>query len=419
MGESREILLLTFLALCLGALVGLERQVAQRERVEEKDFPGLRTFAFLALTGALSVLAGREIGAWMSGALFLATTTFLVLRYHHVLEHRGDPGYTTEMAGLCTFAIGALAQSGQILVASAITIGMVALLRSKRALHHLANLLSPIDMETLVRFLVITGIIFPLLPDESIHPAVDVLHPRDIWRMVVLISGVSFVGYVLMRVPGGRSRHLVNGFLGGLISGTAATLSYARTSCDLENSRPLELQLIIAAAMTFIRMMMVITVVQASLLPMIAPPLLVMFFVGTFLGFARHYSYDILPRASEIRNPLQMMTALKFASVYMLVLVLVDFVRDLLGDSAIYSVSAFAGLAGADAPSLSLARLARNAELTPEVAAFGIVLAAIATTIGKTIIVATAARGRFVYRTASSLLLIAASGATALFFFAR
>ncbi len=85
------------MALCLGALVGLERQVAQGER-EEKDFPGVRTFAFTALLGALAVLASRELGQWIGVALFLASATFLVLRYRYDTSERGDPGYTTENA---------------------------------------------------------------------------------------------------------------------------------------------------------------------------------------------------------------------------------------------------------------------------------------------------------------------------------
>ena len=119
--------------------MGLERQVAQEESEGEKDFPGVRTFSFTALIGALAVLVGRELGEWLVVAMFLANATFLVLRYRWDATTRGDPGYTTEIASLCTFAIGALAQMGELLVAAVITIAMVALLRSKRFLHSAAE----------------------------------------------------------------------------------------------------------------------------------------------------------------------------------------------------------------------------------------------------------------------------------------
>ena len=100
------------MALLLGALVGLERQVAEGESEGEKDFPGVRTFAFTALLGALSVLVSRELGTPLIGvALFLASVAFLVLRYRYAVEARQDVGYTTEIASMCTFAVGALAQA--------------------------------------------------------------------------------------------------------------------------------------------------------------------------------------------------------------------------------------------------------------------------------------------------------------------
>ena len=190
----------------------------------------MRTLAFMSLLGALAVLLGRLLHPLIAVALFAAGATFLVLRYRFDASERGDPGYTTEIASLCTFAVGALAQLGELGVATAITILMVALLRSKRFLHAAGELLSPTDMEVLIRFLVIAGIVFPLLPDQALDPLYEVVRPRDVWRMVVLISGLSFAGYVLMRVRAGRSGYLITGLLSGLVSSTAATLAYSRAA---------------------------------------------------------------------------------------------------------------------------------------------------------------------------------------------
>ena len=118
----------------------------------------MRTFAFTALLGALAVLLSRELGPWIAVALFLAHVVFLAMRYSHDVMQREQVGYTTEIASMCTFAVGALAQADRLLIATVVTIAMVALLRSKRALHRAGDLLSPADLEIGIRFLVITGI---------------------------------------------------------------------------------------------------------------------------------------------------------------------------------------------------------------------------------------------------------------------
>ena len=121
-------------------------------------------------------------------------------------------------------------------------------------MHRVADLLSPADMEALIRFLVITGIVLPLLPDSPIDPTFGVLRPRDVWRMVVLISGLSFAGYVLMRVRAGQTSYIVTGLLAGLVSSTAATLAYARAGRGVAHARHYESLIALASSTAFLRM---------------------------------------------------------------------------------------------------------------------------------------------------------------------
>jgi uncharacterized membrane protein (DUF4010 family) len=404
-------LLYTFVALCLGALVGLERQVAQEESGGEKDFPGVRTFAFTALAGALAVLVTRVVSPWLAVALFAAVATFLVLRYRYDASTRDDPGYTTEIASLCTFAVGVLAQSSQLLLATVIAIAMVALLRSKRVLHRAGELLSPADMEALIRFLVITGIVLPLLPDEPIDPFYGVLRPRDVWRMVVLISGVSFAGYVLMRLRTGHSGHLVMGLLGGFVSSTAATLAYTRAARKASDSRPFESLVVLAASTSYLRIALVLAVVGRQLLPGALPVLLAMSATSLGLGMLRHRPQTASGGTHQFENPLTMRFAFSFAALYAVVLLVVAAARDQFGDPALYATSALAALLGADAPSLSLARLNADGHVALSVATAGIVVVVISATLGKVAITALLARGPFALRTGSSLAATAAVGA--------
>lgn len=403
-------LLHTFVALCLGALVGLERQVAQEESGGEKDFPGVRTFAFTALSGALAVLVANAVGAWLGIALFAAVATFLVLRYRYDASTRDDPGYTTEIASLCTFAVGVLAQSGELLIATVIAIAMVALLRSKKALHRAGELLSPADMEALIRFLVITGIVLPLLPDDPIDPFYGVLRPRDVWRMVVLISGVSFAGYVLMRLRTGHSGYLVMGLLGGFVSSTAATLAYARAARQADDARPLESLVVLAASTSYLRMALMLAAAGPALLPGVLPVLGVMAAVALALGVLRHGAGAGSEPTHDFDNPLTMRFAFGFAGLYAVVLMVVAAARDRLGEAALYTTTALAALMGTDAPSLSLARLNVDGHVALPVAVSGIVVVAIAGTLGKVAIATLIGRGGFALRVGSSLVVTALAG---------
>jgi uncharacterized membrane protein (DUF4010 family) len=413
------ILLHTFLAICLGALVGLERQVAQEESAGEKDFPGVRTFAFVALGGALAVLGARELGPWMGVSLFLAITVFLVLRYFYDASQRQDPGYTTEMASVCTFAVGVLAQSEKLLIATVITIVMVALLRSKRVLHRTAELLSPGDMEALIRFLVIIIVVWPLLPDQPIDPdgPLSVLRPRDVWRMVALISAVSFAGYVVTRLRASQSGYLVMGLLGGMVSSTAATFAYARAERSSADSRSLEFLVLLAVATSFLRVGVVLAVIGPVLLfrSPVWFALLGMSVVTFLAALVRHRPTNERTPIHGFDNPLTLRFALTFAAAYALVLVLVAAAQDYTGLSGIYATTAIAALVGADAPSLSLTRLAVDGVLTLETASSGVIVVAIAATVGKIGILATLARTPFALRVGTTLLVTCAAGGAFLY----
>ena len=414
--EVTRVLLHTFVALSLGALVGLERQVAEGERPEEKDFPGVRTFAFTSLLGALAVLLAGPLGPWIAVALFAASVTFLVLRYRHQVVQREDVGYTTEIASMCTFAVGALAQAEQLQIATVVTVAMVALLRSKRALHRAADLLSPTDMEILIRFLVITLIVFPLLPTDPLDVFGGVLRPRDVWRMVVLISGISFAGYVLMRFRTGRASQALTGLLAGLVSSTAATFAYARAARAAGQARNFEALIALAASAAFVRILIMLLVVGPSLVPRVVLPLGLMAAVGLAMVAWRHQPGRAGGDTPEVENPLTLRVALTFAAIYATVLVLIHLVHEGFAPSAILPLAALAAIPGADAPSLSLARLVGDGRLAPELAALGLVVVAVATTLAKLCILAAVGRGAITRRVGPTLAAIAATGAVCVYF---
>ena len=262
----------------------------------------------------------------------------------------------------------------------------------------------------------VTGIVLPLLPNEPIEGFFGVLRPRDVWRMVVLISGVSFVGYALMRLRAGRSGHAIMGFLGGLVSSTATAITYTRAAREAGDARHYETLVVLAASAAFFRVGFMLAIINPSLLPHVVLPLGAMFAVGMLFGFVWRQPGDAGNEPSAYKNPLRMRLAFTFAGLYATILVLVAAARDLVGETAVYILSAIAALGGADAPSLSLARLASDGQLDLETASVAVVVVAVTTTLGKAVIVVGLGGGTFARRVAPALLTMAIVGIVVLRF---
>src|SRR5688572_6724005 len=220
-----EVYVTLAISLGLGLLIGL-----QRERAEAR-LGGIRTFPLISLFGTFCGLLALRHGWGILVAGLLVV--FGVLTISNVLKSREapqpEPGQTTEVAALLTFALGAYLVSGEravALVAAGIT---VVLLHLKEPMHRFVGKMGGHDMSAVMQFVVITLIILPLLPNRTFGPY-HVLNPFDIWRMVVLIVGLSLTGYVIYKIWGERAGTISGGVLGGLISSTATTVSYARRS---------------------------------------------------------------------------------------------------------------------------------------------------------------------------------------------
>jgi uncharacterized membrane protein (DUF4010 family) len=228
--------------------------------------------------------------------------------------------------------------------------------------------------------------------------------------MVVLISGLSFVGYVLMRLRAGVSGHLAIGLLGGLVSSTAATLAYARAGRDVPYTRRHEALIVLAASTSFARTALLLSIVAPILLSRVAVPFAAMAVTGLILGFLRHRPAPRAVPEHSFENPLTLRLAFTFAALYAGVLLLLAAARTHLANEGVYALSALSAIAGMDAPSLSLARLTIDGHLLPELATTGVVIVAIASTLGKVGILLAVGRGAFGRRVALTLLSVALVG---------
>jgi uncharacterized membrane protein (DUF4010 family) len=371
------------LALALGVLVGIEREFSQR-REGEPSFAGSRTFALLALFGAISGhLAARASPLVLLGAL-LIVGALVAISYFLTVRAGGHLGTTTEISALLTFLIGVIVAFGEMLVASVITVVIVTILALKPRFKAFTGKISHEDILATLKFAIITVVILPFLPNRTMGP-LNVFNPAETWWMVILVSGISFAGYVLVKIIGTQRSVPLIGLLGGLASSTAVTVSFSqRSKQNAELSAVLALGAVIASTTMFPRLLVEIAVVNSALLPHLIVPLSSMTVAGLFaVGWLwrkerrREHGAEV-----QFANPFSVMPALKFALLFVAILFVSKAALDFIGTEALYFTALLAGLTDVDAIALTTARLARES-LDSSTATVTIILAAMSNSVMK------------------------------------
>ena len=350
------------IALGLGLLVGL-----QREWVEEKPL-GLRSFALITLIGALIGLYVEDAGLWVVAVGLLVIT--LAIFVHTILLARDQAvsGMTTELAGIAMYLVGAMTTTGYP-VTVVLTGVVMLLLHWKVPLHALTRRIEPVEFQAIARFVLVTLVVLPILPDRTFGPY-DVLNPFHIWLMVVLIVGLNVAGYLALRFAGGRGGALLGGVLGGLVSSTATTVSYAtRSRADVVVVPTAVVVVLIASALVYVRILLEILAVAPGLLgfilwPVLAYLLLFALAIGVLLlRFEAADGHEV-----QTGNPAELSTALVFAAIYSVVVFASAAVSARYGEAMLYPVAVLSGLTDVDAITLSVGNLYQDGRITPDTA---------------------------------------------------
>lgn len=342
------------LALGLGLLIGLQREHAGTE------LGGIRTFPLIALLGLLCGLLAGEWGEVIVVAGFLGVTSLAVLANLSRLKDKTDTGnQTTEVAALLTFALGAYLATGAY--AEALVVGGLAavLLHFKQPMHHFVRAMEEREIRAVMRFVIVTLIILPILPDQTYGPF-QVLNPRQIWLMVVLIVGIGLAGYVSYKVFGAQAGVVPGGILGGLVSSTATTVAAARQAKEAPKSAGLAaLTIMIASAVAVARVIVEVAVVAPGILAGVLPPLLAqLLLMAAVTGGMLYFHRQNGKAMPEQENPAELKTALIFAALYALAIFTTAAAKDHFGDEALYLVAVISGFVDVDAITLSSAQLA-------------------------------------------------------------
>jgi uncharacterized membrane protein (DUF4010 family) len=385
-----------------GMAIGIERQWSGHATGPRARFAGIRTFSLLGgIAGASGWLFGSGIEP-LAIVLLGAAAALVVAAY--VTASRTEIDATTEVGALVVLVAGVLAGLGHLKLSSGIIALTTLFLVEKSRLHALVARIDDESLRAAVRFAVMSVVILPLLPQGPFGPW-NAVRPRELWLLVLFCSGLSFAAYIARRLVGDTHGFPLAGLLGGLISSTNVTFTFARASRDSAPvGAPLASGVIAACTMLFLRVAALAVVLNrtlaAALMPYLWPPTLVGLAI---LAVAMRVPARGRPRASALpRNPLRVVAAVQMAAMFQLVLFAIEWVRMMWGDVGVMASGAVLGFADVDALTISMARGAGGG-LPVDVAAQAVMIGVLANTVLKLGIVLALGAARFRAVTAPAL----------------
>ena len=309
-----------------GAAIGLERQRSGHATGPRARFGGIRTFTLIGASGGMAGLLLTSGATALSMVVAAGAASLIVAGY--VAAMRDDIDATTEAAALVVLATGMLAGTGRIAVASGVTAAAALLLAEKSRLHAFAARIDDADLRATFRFTVMALVVLPLLPEGPYGP-LGGIRPRQLWVVVLFFSGLSFAGYLARKIVGSAQGYTVAGLLGGLISSTSVTLTYARESrVHPAIGTALAAGVLAACTVLIPRVLIASAVLAPAMVATLGAYVVAPFaigVIGTAAGWRRTYA---APAAAELQsNPLELMAALQMAAFFQVVLFAVSAVQ--------------------------------------------------------------------------------------------
>jgi uncharacterized membrane protein (DUF4010 family) len=364
-----------------GAAIGVERQRSGHATGVNARLGGIRTFTLLGgLAGIIGWLITLDLIV-VAAVLTAGAVAIIIVGYMTASRH--DVDATTEVAGLVVLSAGIMAGLGWLAFASGATAITVLLLVEKSRLHALVSRVDDEEMRAAARFGVMAIVILPLLPEGPIAQLGGV-KPRELWILVLFFTGLSFAGYLARRIFGTGHGYPLAGALGGLISSTSVTFTFARLSrTEPALSATLALGAIAACTLLFARVIVATLVLDAHVSRALLPYVVAPFAAGVLALAVWLRRSPAAPHiADRLTNPLQIGPALQMAITFQLVLFAVDWIRRMFGNAGILVSGAILGLTDVDALTISMTKSVA-AGVAPVVAAQAIAIGVLSNTILK------------------------------------
>jgi uncharacterized membrane protein (DUF4010 family) len=363
------------LVLFLSFLIGLERE-DHKAKGGAYSFGGVRTFPLIGLIGySIALLSGSQLLPLTVGLLVIAG--FLLLSYYHKLSSAEFAGVTSEMSGLATFLVGALVCYGHFWIATTLSVASLLLLDLKTALEKLAVRVAPHEILTFAKFLLLTGVILPVLPRQEFtrfH-----INPFKTWLVVVAISAISYGSYVLQKVTKARGGVVLAALLGGAYSSTVTTVVMARRAAREAHPHLFAGGILIASGVMYLRLVILLALFNRQLMSLLDLSFLALAGLAIGVGWLWTRRADAtaqsVQREFEPQNPLELLAAFLFAVLFLAMLVATQLAVTYLGKAGVNTLAAIMGVTDVDPFIMGMTQAAGS--ITPlKVAAAAVLIAA-------------------------------------------
>ncbi len=385
--DTSKIAIGLLIAAGIGVLLGLEREYSHKKvkRKNNKEYlmAGIRTYPLITILGYLSMFLSAMMTEWLFIVMLIGVLAYVGLFYYHNSK-LGHTGTTSEFSIIISYLIGGLVYLDYTLLAVGIGVFLTVALAFKLDIHRAIGKLEEKDVHAVIQFVIMAALVLPLLPDEDYGPE-GVLNPRKIGLIIVLLTGLNFIGYLLSKFIDTGKSIILTGVLGGFLSSTAVTWHFSRQSKTGKGSPEYQaVAVIIASSIMFLRIAFLLYLLNLDLFYQVVIGMVIVCIIGIGIGIY------ILKKATNkspgdgvvSKNPLNLMEALKFGAIYTTILLLVALAKEYIGQDAIYIVSAVSGLTDVDAIVISMANLG-GSTIEMEVALTGVMIAAAANTLVK------------------------------------
>ncbi len=363
------------LVLFLSFLIGFERE-EHKIAARAYAFGGVRTFPLIGLIGySLALLSGPQLLPLTIG--FLVVAGFLLLSYWHKLNSTEPAGVTSEMSGLATFLVGALVYDGHFWIATTLSVACLLLLDLKEGLEKLAGRIPAEEILTFAKFLLLTGVILPVLPNAEFtrfH-----INPFKTWLVVVAVSTISYGSYVLQRLTKDGGGIVLAGLLGGAYSSTVTTIVMARRAAREQHPHLFAGSILIASGVMYLRLIVLLALFNRQLMSLLGLPFLGLAALAACIGWLwtrrADPSAQTVVREFEPKNPLELSAAFFFAALFLAMLIATQLAVTYLGKAGVNTLAAIMGVTDVDPFIMGMTQAAGT--LTPlTVAAAAVVIAA-------------------------------------------
>lgn len=380
----------------IGLAVGIEREWSSSTAPTERRFAGIRTFLLIGFLGGLAGLLTLDGYIALAAVLLAGAAAYIVAAYIFAVrrpDHRLDG--TTEAAALLVLGLGLLAGLGRTQLATGVTAIVVLALAEKNRLHAWTRQIDQVELRAGVQFLVLALVVLPLLPTGP-YPQLWDIKPRELWGIVLLLSGINFASYIARHFPWGARGYAGTGVLGGIISSTAVTFQFSRLSREGDkDGHTLALGVIGACTVVPIRVMVITAAIDFQVAQLVLPYMALPLVVGLLLFIAglRRPAGEGAPLDAG-RSPLGLVSALQMTAFFQGAMIALAYVQRLVGDAGFIPSAILLGVADADALAVSMSQLPEHGTL-PFLAAKGIGLGIAASTTMKLLIATTIGTGSY------------------------